>query len=87
MVATTKRMLTFTTILEFCSPVYKRIYFIEFISELYWIISELYIESTVLGGVYMSPAWDSVRTGLIPGRLLDWTEYSEPAWLHWIPLN
>ena len=27
--------LTFTIILEFCSPVYKRIYFIEFISELY----------------------------------------------------
>ena len=25
-----------------------KIYFIEFISELYWVISELYIESTVL---------------------------------------
>ena len=25
-----------------------RIYFIEFISELYWVISELYIESIVL---------------------------------------
>ena len=34
-------ILTFTVILEFCSPVHKRIYFIEF-------ISELYIESTVL---------------------------------------
>ena len=34
-------ILTFTVILEFCSPVHKIIYFIEF-------ISELYIESIVL---------------------------------------
>ena len=37
-------ILTFTIILEFCSPVYKRIYFIEF-------ISELYIEFTNLSNV------------------------------------
>ena len=30
-----ERILTFTIILEFCSPVYKGIYFIEFISELF----------------------------------------------------
>ena len=40
-----------------------------------------------LGGVYTSPAWDSVRADLISGRLLDRTEYSEPAWPHWITLN
>ena len=37
--------------------------------------------------VYMGPAWYSVSTDLIWTCLLDWTEYSDPAWLHWIPLN
>ena len=41
-------ILAFTIILEFFSPVYKRIYFIESLVSSIEFISELYIDSTVL---------------------------------------